>query len=82
MLPQFIQGAAMATFFVPLTAVTLSGLPHHRIPAAAGLSNFFRIVAGAFGASVFTTQWENRAALHHAQLAEHINPYNPSYNFV
>lgn len=77
MLPQFIQGAAMATFFVPLTAVTLSGLPHHRIPAAAGLSNFFRIVAGAFGASVFTTQWENRAALHHAQLAEHINPYNP-----
>jgi DHA2 family multidrug resistance protein len=46
--------------------------------AAAGLSNFARITAGAFGASIAVTLWENRTALHHAQLAEAINPYRPA----
>ncbi len=74
--PQVIQGAAMATFFVPLTAVTLAGLPPERIPAAAGLSNFIRIMAGAIGASISTTLWDTRAAMHHAHLAEHITAYD------
>jgi DHA2 family multidrug resistance protein len=76
-LPQFIQGIAMATFFVPLTALLLSGLPPERIPAASGLANFVRITCGAMGASISTTMWERRAAHHHARLAELINPYNP-----
>lgn len=76
-IPQFIQGAAMATFFVPLTAVTLSGLAPARIPAAAGLSNFLRIMAGGMGASISTTMWEDRASLHHAHLMDHINVYDP-----
>jgi MFS transporter, DHA2 family, multidrug resistance protein len=74
--PQLIQGAAMATFFVPLTAVTLSGLAPGRVPAAAGLSNFIRIMAGAMGASISTTLWDSRAAMHHAHLAEHITAYD------
>jgi DHA2 family multidrug resistance protein len=73
MLPTLIQGVAMAFFFVPLTTLIMSGLPHARIPAASGLSNFARITAGAFGTSITTTLWENRAALHHAELAEAIN---------
>ena len=73
--PQFVQGAAMATFFVPLTALTLSGLPPEKIPAASGLSNFVRITFGAFGASVCTTIWERRAAHHHARLTEQITDF-------
>ena len=76
-LPQFIQGIAMAGFFVPLSAIVISGLDPARMAAAAGLSNFARITAGAFGASLSVTLWENRAALHHARLAEAINPYRP-----
>jgi DHA2 family multidrug resistance protein len=38
-----------------------------------------RITFGAIGASISTTIWENRAALHHAQLIEQVNPYNPTY---
>jgi MFS transporter, DHA2 family, multidrug resistance protein len=75
--PQVIQGAAMATFFIPLTAVTLSGLAPDKVPSASGLSNFFRITAGAFGASISTTLWDNRAAMHHARLTEHITAYDP-----
>ncbi len=73
MIPTIVQGIAMAFFFVPLVTLTLSGLEPDRIPAATGLSNFARITAGAFGTSITTTLWENRAALHHAQLAESIN---------
>ena len=55
-------GRAMAFFFIPLTTLTLSGLGPERIPAAAGLSNFARITAGAMGVSISTTLWESRAA--------------------
>jgi DHA2 family multidrug resistance protein len=75
-IPTIIQGIAMAFFFIPLVTITLSGLTPDRIPAASGLSNFLRITAGAMGTSITTTLWENRAALHHSQLAESINQGN------
>ena len=70
LIPTLIQGAAMAFFFIPLTTITLSGLTPAEMPAAAGLSNFTRITAGAMGVSIATTLWESRAALHHAHLTE------------
>ncbi len=70
LIPTVIQGGAMAFFFIPLTTITLSGLTPAQIPAAAGLSNFTRITAGAMGVSIATTLWESRAALHHAHLTE------------
>jgi len=78
MVPTIIQGVAMAFFFIPLSTITLSGLPPEQIPSASGLSNFARITAGAFGTSLATTLWEDRAALHHAHLAESINAANPA----
>lgn len=74
--PTLIQGAAMALFFVPLFNLALSGIPPQKIAAASGLLNFARITAGAFGASVMTTLWDRRAAMHHADLAERIDPTN------
>ncbi len=76
LIPTVIQGAAMAFFFIPLQAIIFSGLTPDRMPAAAGLSNFVRITAGAIGTSIFTTVWENRAVLHHSELAESINRSN------
>jgi len=73
LIPTFIQGIAMAFFFIPLVSLTLSGLPQSKIPSASGLSNFARITAGAFGTSISTTLWENRAAMHHAHLTEKMN---------
>jgi DHA2 family multidrug resistance protein len=77
MVPTIIQGVAMAFFFIPLMTITLSGLEPDRIPAASGLTNFVRITAGAMGTSITTTLWENRAALHHAHLAESVSAGSP-----
>lgn len=76
--PQFIQGFAVACFFMPLTTITLSGLPPERLAAASSLSNFTRTLAGSIGTSITTTLWTNREALHHAQLTESVTPFNPN----
>ena len=78
MIPTIIQGIGMAFLFIPLVSLTLSGLTPDKIPAASGLSNFARITAGAFGTSIATTLWENRATMHHAHLVEKINSANPA----
>ncbi len=73
MMPAFLQGAAMGFFFIPLTTLILSGQPPDKMPTAAGLSSFSRIIFGAMGTSITTTLWDERAALHHAQLTEHLS---------
>ncbi len=78
LLPTVLQGAGMALFFIPLTTLTLTGVPPQRMPAAAGLSNFVRIAAGAMGAAIATTLWESRAVLHHAHLTELLQPGSPA----
>ncbi|SDQ57399.1 MFS transporter, DHA2 family, multidrug resistance protein [Paraburkholderia fungorum] len=78
-LPTLLQGVPTALFFVPLTAIILSGLPAARIPAAAGLSNFARVFAGAVGTSLAATGWNDRTILHHAQLAEQTSVNNPTF---
>ena len=82
MIPTIVQGVAMAFFFIPLVTITLSGLAPDRIAAASGLSNFVRITAGAFGTSIATTVWQDRAAIHHAQLSEYVNPGSPAATSV
>jgi MFS transporter, DHA2 family, multidrug resistance protein len=76
LVPTIIQGAALATFFVPLLTLGFSGLPPERIPSASGLMNFARITAGSFATSITTTLWDRRATLHHEQLVEQLNGSN------
>jgi len=76
MVPTIIQGAALACFFIPLVSITLAGLPPDKIASASGLSNFLRITAGAFGTSIATTLWDDRATMHHAHLVEAVNHGN------
>lgn len=78
-LPTLLQGIPMALFFVPLTAIILSGQAPEKIPAAAGLSNFVRVFCGAVGTSLVTTAWNDRTVLHHARLVERASPNNPVY---
>jgi DHA2 family multidrug resistance protein len=79
LLPTLMQGGAMAFFFIPLTTLALSGQPPEKIPAAAGLSNFVRITAGAMGTSIATTLWDRRASLHHVHLTEQIGQGSAAY---
>jgi DHA2 family multidrug resistance protein len=79
MFPLLLQGVAMATFFVPLITILLDGVPPEKLPSASGISNFARITAGSFAASLITTYWDRRAALHQARLTEVGTDYSPVY---
>jgi DHA2 family multidrug resistance protein len=47
-------------------------VPNAKIARAAGLQNFMRMMAGSFGASIIIAAWDNRQALHHTRLVEHL----------
>ena len=68
--PQLVQGIAMSGFFLAMLTICLDGIPPERLPQATGLSNFTRITAGAFAASIVTTMWDRRQALHQTRLSE------------
>jgi DHA2 family multidrug resistance protein len=80
MVPTIVQGVAVAFFFIPLTSITLGGMGPEKIPSASGLSSFARMVGGSFGTSIAITVWQDRAAMHHAQLSELINPGSSAAN--
>ncbi len=75
-LPRLLMGFGVATFFVPLTALTLSGIPPALLPSATGLSNFSRILAGSFGTSLSITLWDRREVYHHSVLASHVSAFD------
>ncbi|MEA3003942.1 MAG: transporter, family, multidrug resistance protein [Sphingomonadales bacterium] len=80
MKPLLVQGIGMSLFFTSMLNISLRDVPPERIPAASGLSNFCRISAGSFAASVTTTLWDDRAALHQTRLAEAIGGGGQGWN--
>jgi MFS transporter, DHA2 family, multidrug resistance protein len=77
--PQLVQGFASGLFFVPLLAIIFEGLPAQTLPAASGLTNFLRITASGFAASLTTTFWDRREGLHQSRLADTLTQYTPSF---
>jgi DHA2 family multidrug resistance protein len=75
--PMLVQGVAMSVFFISLVTISLNGVPGPQVPAATGLSNFVRITAGAFAASLATTLQDQGAAQHQTRLAEVVSSNNP-----
>lgn len=81
-LPRLMQGLGMACFFVPMTTISLSHIPHDKVASAAGMTNFVRILGGSFGTSLVITLWSDRTGHHRTMLAENISPHNPAWNFM
>jgi DHA2 family multidrug resistance protein len=54
-------------------------VPAQQVPAASGLSNFARIVAGSFAASLATTLWERSESVHQTRLAEAMASNSPAW---
>jgi DHA2 family multidrug resistance protein len=78
-IPLMVQGISMSTFFVAMLTISLDGIEPPKIPSASGISNFTRITAGGFAASITTTMWDRREALHQSRLADIATPYSPTF---
>ncbi len=78
-LPLMVQGVAMSTFFLAMLTISLDGITPQRVPSATGISNFVRITGASFAASLVTTMWDRREAVHQSHLVEGLNGYVPAY---
>ena len=72
-LPQVLQGAAVPFFFIPITGLALGSVLPRETASAAGLMNFTRTTAAAFGTSITTTAWQNFASIHRTNLVGSLN---------
>ena len=75
--PSLIQGIGMSCFFLGMLTISLDRIPPEKLPSATGVSNFSRIIAGSFAASITTTLWDRREALHQGRLAEAVGREPP-----
>ena len=78
-MPMLVMGGAMSFFFIAFVSISLNGIPGDRVPAASGLSNFARIIAGSFAASLVTTIWERSEIQHQTRLAEAMGMTDPAF---
>ncbi|MFT4246461.1 MAG: DHA2 family efflux MFS transporter permease subunit [Pseudomonas sp.] len=74
---QLVMGVGVALFFMPMLQILLSDLDGREIAAGSGLATFLRTLGGSFAASLTTYMWSRRTVQHHAQMSEHISPYDP-----
>src|SRR5690242_20095162 len=75
--PQFIQGAALAMLFVPLTTASMDPIPKEEMGNATSLFNLMRNLGGGFGIAAATTFLFRRQQFHTHQLGEHVSSLSP-----
>lgn len=66
--PQILQGFAVPFFFIPLSNMALASVQPQEMASAAGLMNFLRTMAGAIGASIAVTIWDDHSKVARSEL--------------
>ncbi len=76
--PQFIQGAALAMLFVPLTTATMDPIPKEEMGNATSMFNLMRNLGGSCGIAAATTYLFRRQQYHTNQLGAHVTQFSPA----
>ena len=79
--PQVIQGGAMAFLFIPLMAVSMSGIAKEKMGNATSIYNLMRNIGGSFGIATMTTFLARRNQVHQDQLVSHVTPYRSAHAY-
>ncbi|MHA3891115.1 DHA2 family efflux MFS transporter permease subunit [Acinetobacter sp. GXMZU3951] len=73
-MPQILQGFAVPFFFIPLSNIALGSVLTQEMASAAGLMNFLRTMAGAIGASIAVTIWDDHAKVARSEMVSNLHP--------
>ncbi|MFZ0566195.1 MAG: DHA2 family efflux MFS transporter permease subunit [Chlamydiales bacterium] len=76
-LPRFFQGIGFAFFTVPLITLSLSGVSEKKIPSAAGIVTFVRLLGVSTGVSLGTTYYVRRENFFQSRYVEYVIASNP-----
>jgi DHA2 family multidrug resistance protein len=80
--PRVALGFGMGMTFIPLTTLTLSHIPKEHMTEATSLYNLLRNLGGSVGIAFTTTMLSRRAQFHQTRLAEHLSPFDASYQIA
>ncbi|MEE9901759.1 DHA2 family efflux MFS transporter permease subunit [Acinetobacter haemolyticus] len=72
--PQILQGFAVPFFFIPLSNIAMGSVLPQEMASAAGLMNFLRTMAGAIGASIAVTIWDDHTKVARSEMANSLHP--------
>jgi DHA2 family multidrug resistance protein len=75
--PQFIQGAALALLFVPLTTATMDPIPKEEMGNATSMFNLMRNLGGSVGIASATTYLFRRQQFHTNLLGANVTAMSP-----
>jgi DHA2 family multidrug resistance protein len=75
--PQFIQGISLGLLFVPLTTITMDGIPREEMGNATSIFNLMRNIGGSTGIATVTTMLERHQQTLVNRLGAGIHLYNP-----
>jgi DHA2 family multidrug resistance protein len=73
------QTVGLAFLFVPNSTLSYSSLPRSLNADATALYSMFRNISGSIGIAIITAIGAQRGQQHRAYLANHLTPYDPSY---
>ncbi len=74
--PQFLQGAALALLFVPLTTATMDPIPKEEMGNATSMFNLMRNLGGSVGIASATTYLFRRTQFHTNLLGANVTDLN------
>ncbi len=75
--PQFVQGAALALLFVPLTTATMDPIPKEEMGNATSMFNLMRNIGGSIGIASGTTFLFRMQQFHTVLLGANVSASNP-----
>src|SRR5262249_19902807 len=78
LIPQMLQGVALACIFIPLSTVTLATIPRERMSDATGLNNLVRQLGGSFGVAIFASELGRYTREAKAALSAHVAVTDPA----
>jgi len=69
----------MGIIFIPLTVLSLSGIPREEMGNATSIYNLLRNLGGSFGVGYAATMLARRTQFHQSRLVDHLTPFDPAY---
>jgi MFS transporter, DHA2 family, multidrug resistance protein len=74
--PQLFMGLSLGLVFVPLTTISMGGIPRETMGNATSLFNLVRNLGGSIGISAVSTMQTRFQQRNINQLGEHVNPFS------
>lgn len=80
-MPRIVMGIGLGLVFVPLVSMAFATIKKEEMGNATSIFSLLRNLGGSFGVAFVTTFLARRAQFHQFRFSEHLNPFDPRYQF-